>query len=117
MKSLFNKTMPKESWLGGRGFNDNVSIGRRDSLTIIMDLLDNIHQTTRLTRLLYKTNLSYAQLKKYLDMLIQMGLVQEVNEPCHGFLITEKGRAFLQIVASHQRKGKLSVAKMIDFSA
>ncbi len=81
----------------------------------MMDLLDNMYQPTKLTRLLYRTNLSYAQLKRYLDMLIQMGLVQEVHESCHGFLITEKGRVFLQIVAPYQRKGKLSVARMIDF--
>lgn len=76
------------------------SNGRRDELAIMRDLLENMYQPVRLTHMLYKTNLSYAQMKKYLDSLIQMGLVEELREPFRSFRITEKGRLFAQILGT-----------------
>lgn len=83
---------------------DNDLVRRRDGLMIICDLLDSMQEPSRLTHVLFRTNLSYAQIKKYLDMLVQMGLIQEVQEPYAGFQITERGRLFAQILASHPRK-------------
>lgn len=77
---------------------------RRDSLTIMCDLLGNMNQPTKLTHILYKTNLSHSQLKKHLEMLVRMGFVQEINKPIHSFVITEKGRTFVQLIASNKGK-------------
>jgi predicted transcriptional regulator len=55
------------------GLNQN---GRRDELAIMKDLLHNMYQPTRLTHMLYKTNLSHGQLRKYLKTLDQMVLIE-----------------------------------------
>lgn len=73
---------------------------------IIGELLENMQEPAKLTHVLYKTNLSYAQVKRYLEMLIQMELIQEIHELYLGFQITEKGRILVQILASHPRKGR-----------
>ena len=75
--------------------------GRRDELTIMKDLMANMYQPTRLTHMLYRTNLSHGQLRKYLKTLVQMGLIEEIENPFRSYKITERGRAFMQIVAAH----------------
>ncbi|MEM2760944.1 MAG: winged helix-turn-helix domain-containing protein [Nitrososphaerales archaeon] len=79
--------------------------GRRDELTIMTDLLTTMLMPRRLTHILYKTNLSYGQLKKYLGSLMQMGLAEQIDKPCRMFRITEKGRLFMQVVAVEPNNG------------
>src|SRR2546428_11792769 len=74
--------------------------GRRDELTIMSDLMVNMLQPTRSTHLLYRTNLSYSQLKKYLSSLMNMGLIEERIEPYRAFSVTDRGRAFLDLVGT-----------------
>ena len=78
---------------------DKIS-GRRDELRIMTDLMGNMHQPMRSTHLLYRTNLSYSQLKKYLSSLLNMGLIEEITKPHRAFGITEKGRTFLDLVGT-----------------
>ena len=42
---------------------------RRDKITIMADLLEIIQEPRRVTHILYKSNMSYVQLLKYLDNL------------------------------------------------
>ncbi len=74
--------------------------GRRDELTIMSDLMVNMLQPTRSTHLLYRTNLSYTQLKKYLSSLLNMGLIEERTNPHRAFSVTSRGRAFLDLVGT-----------------
>jgi|SRR6201988_771384 predicted transcriptional regulator len=92
------------------GLSDGIA-GRRDELTIMTDLMANMLQPMRSTHLLYKSNLSYSQLKKYLSSLQSMGLVEEATKPYRSFTVTEKGRTFLDIVGArgNGRGSKLSV--------
>jgi len=78
---------------------DKIS-GRRDELRIMTDLMGNMQQPMRSTHLLYRTNLSYSQLKKYLSSLLNMGLIEEITKPHRAFGITEKGRTFLDLVGT-----------------
>jgi predicted transcriptional regulator len=71
---------------------------RRDQLTIMGDLLVNIQEPRRLTHLLYRSNMSYSQLVRYLDTLIEMGLIDEQKKPFRSFSITDDGKAFMKIV-------------------
>lgn len=73
---------------------------------IIGELLEKMQEPAKLTHVLYKTNLSYARVQRYLEMLTQMELIQEIHEPYLGFQITKKGRILVQILASHPRKGR-----------
>lgn len=85
---------------------DYGALQRRDGLMIIGELLENMQEPAKLTHVLYKTNLSYIQVKRYLEMLTKMELIQKIHEPYLGFQITEKGRILVQILASHPRKGR-----------
>jgi predicted transcriptional regulator len=71
---------------------------RRDQITIMGDLLVNTMEPKRLTHLLYGSNMSYSQLVKYLNTLIDLGLISEGKKPFRTFMITEKGKSFMSII-------------------
>lgn len=79
---------------------DRIGTGRRDELTIMTELLINMLEPRRLTHILYKTNLSYSQLRKYLSNLLHMGLAEEFDQPFRTFRITEKGRTFIDLISN-----------------
>ncbi len=72
--------------------------GRRDKVRIMADLLDIMQEPRRLTHILYKSNMSYVQLVKYLDNLMEMGLASKVTIPHRAFTITENGKVFMNII-------------------
>ena len=71
---------------------------RRDTLTVLSDLLQNMKEPRRITNLLYRSNLSYSQLTKYLKMIKLMGLAQERTEPFRSFIVTDDGKFFVEMV-------------------
>jgi len=77
--------------LGGSG-------GRRDKITIMSDLLDIMEEPRRLTHILYKSNMSYLQLVKYLDDLIDRGLAEKKFQPFRCYTVTENGKLFKNLV-------------------
>ena len=72
--------------------------GRRDKVRIMADLLDIMQEPRRLTHILYKSNMSYVQLVKYLDNLMDMGLASKVTQPHRAFTITDNGKVFMNII-------------------
>jgi predicted transcriptional regulator len=72
--------------------------GRRDKITIMGDLLDIMQEPRRLTHILYKSNMSYVQLVKYLDDLIERGLAEKKLEPFKCYTITDNGKLFMDLV-------------------
>ncbi len=76
---------------------------RRDQLTIISDLLEIVHQPQRLTHILYKSNMSYGQLSKYLDDLTGMEFIEIRTEPFRSFVITPKGKQFNEMLSSRNQ--------------
>ena len=76
--------------------------GRRDTLKIISDLLENMREPRRLTHLLYASNLSYTQLIKYIKIVKEMGLVTEQKKPFTSFIVTPDGEFFMQMVRKRQ---------------
>jgi predicted transcriptional regulator len=71
---------------------------RRDQLTIMMDLLEMFKQPRRLTKVFYKSKMSYNQLTKYFNELIKLKFIDECNEVIQEFIISEKGREFLELL-------------------
>jgi len=71
---------------------------RRDTLAILSDLLENMHEPRRLTHILYASNLSYSQLCKYLKMLVEMGLAQKQIKPFNSFQVTPDGKYFVNLI-------------------
>jgi len=82
---------------------------RRDQLTIMSDLLEITKQPQRLTHILYKSNMSYGQLSKYLDELTELGFIEVHSKPFRAFVITPKGKQFLDMLSSKKRKTELQV--------
>jgi len=72
---------------------------RRDKITIMADLLDIIQEPRRVTHILYKSNMSYVQLLKYLANLKDLGFAEEMQEPFRCYKITENGKIFKGLVS------------------
>ena len=72
--------------------------GRRDKITIIADLLYIMQEPRRVTHILYKSNMSYVQLLKYLDNLKSMGLAEEHSHPYRSYKITDDGKLFMKLI-------------------
>jgi predicted transcriptional regulator len=69
---------------------------RRDHLCIIADILYITKGATLKTQIMYKANLSYTQLKEYLNFLLTTNLIaQTVVEGKEGYKITLQGINFL----------------------
>jgi predicted transcriptional regulator len=69
---------------------------RRDKMMIIADILLALQsKNLKFTHLLYKSNLSHARLREYLDELLGKGLVIEVDtKDGKRYQLTEEGAKF-----------------------
>jgi len=76
---------------------------RRDKIRIMADLLGIMQEPRRLTHILYKSNMSYVQLVKYLDNLIEMGLAEKRQIPYRSFTITSNGKLFIDLIKGNGR--------------
>ncbi len=70
---------------------------RRDKLCIIAEILEIAKEGTLKTQIMYKANLSFAQLNDYLKFMLTIKLIQKLeNKGKEIYLATEKGLDFLQ---------------------
>lgn len=68
----------------------------RQRMEIMTEILVLCTNSSKKTRIMYQTNLSYAQLKNYLALLTSQGLLQSNSDE---FEVTEKGLRFLDAFA------------------
>ena len=73
----------------------------RDGLQIVADILVIASRRTRKTQIMYKANLSYRLLCRYLDRVLDAGLVSFEERDCYA--LTDKGKEFL---ARHEAYSK-----------
>jgi predicted transcriptional regulator len=66
----------------------------RDRLQIIADILSIASGGAKKTRIMYRANLSYRLLCRYLREVVMAGLVRRGDGDC--YVITAKGREFLK---------------------
>jgi len=64
------------------------------------DMLGIIQTPKRLTHILYRSNMSYGQLIKYLQEMKEMGMIEEHQKPFRSFNITNKGKLFREMLLS-----------------
>ena len=70
---------------------------RRDKLCIIVEILEIAKEGTLKTQIMYKANLSFAQLNEYLKFMLKIKLIQKLKDKGKDIYIsTEKGLDFLQ---------------------
>ena len=67
----------------------------RHSLDIVREVLSIVSVKVRKTRIMYRANLSFVQVEKYLTVLLGSGLLKHDGDS--GYLITERGLEFLQL--------------------
>jgi predicted transcriptional regulator len=69
---------------------------KRGRLEIIHEILVICSKPAKKTNILYKCNLSFSQLQKYLSFLITRNLISQFqSKRTNLYIITEKGKAFL----------------------
>jgi predicted transcriptional regulator len=72
----------------------------RGRLDIIADILEASYYETRKTYLMYRCNMSFKQMRDYLEFLLRKDLLYTINEDAERnsvlIKITDKGRRFLR---------------------
>jgi predicted transcriptional regulator len=82
-------------------FNFSVGVvdvgGRRSQFQILKDILSLCLNGVRVTHLMYRANLSYSTLRRYLSSALEKGLVSGVKDSDGSvtYFTTEKGRLVL----------------------
>jgi predicted transcriptional regulator len=75
----------------------NTASKRRDKLSIIAEILEIAKDGTLKTQIMYKANLSFAQLNDYVKFMLKMGLIYKFRANGKDvYAATEKGLEFLQ---------------------
>jgi predicted transcriptional regulator len=75
----------------------NGTAKRRDKLSIIAEILEIAKDGTLKTQIMYKANLSFAQLNDYLKFMLKVGLLNKLRANGKNvYVATEKGIDFLQ---------------------
>jgi predicted transcriptional regulator len=79
----------------------NKGEGRRSNLDIIADILDASRRGINKTRLMQNSSMSFMQLQKYLDLILNARLIfVESDGSRFLFKISGKGRSFLEAYES-----------------
>jgi predicted transcriptional regulator len=75
----------------------NTPSKRRDKLSIIAEILEIAKDGTLKTQIMYKANLSFAQLNDYVKFMLKTGLINKFRANGKDvYAATEKGLEFLQ---------------------
>lgn len=71
---------------------------RRGEVQILMDILTLSLKGVKATHLMYKANLSYSTLCKYLSVALKQDLIKKIydNDGSTVYCITEKGKLLLE---------------------
>jgi predicted transcriptional regulator len=84
----------------------------RNRMEIAAGILEIAKNCSRKTRIMYLGNLSFDLLQKYLDLLVNLGLLQtKPNEKEKIYVATEKGRQFLEDFSELQKHSEVVEAK------
>ena len=104
--------VPSEECLTTRLLDAKMAEGqesaRRGQLDLMVEILNETIEPVKKTHILYKARINYYQLAKYLGLLLKLGMIEEVSEPFDGFRIAEKGRLFLQLLATIDLENSLT---------
>jgi predicted transcriptional regulator len=82
---------------------------RRDKLCIIAEILEIAKGGTLKTQIMYRANLSFAQLNDYLKFMFKLKLLEKIDDEGKDvYVATEKGLDFLQRQNEVQQLVKLT---------
>jgi len=85
----------------------------RDKVDIIADMLNVVGRGAKKTQIMYQANLSYSLLTKYLTEIMEAYLIRfEREKAC--YMLTSKGRDFLERYKEYSRRNKHIEKQMHD---
>ena len=91
-KLFHTREIELNSWIA----ETTTSSKRRDKLCIIAEILEIAKEGTLKTQIMYKANLSFAQLNEYLKFMLKIKLLEKfANTGKDVYVTTEKGLDFL----------------------
>ena len=85
----------------------------RRKLDIIADILAVAGGNAKKTQIMYKANLSYAVMQKYLAKLMTSSLI-EFQAESNRYTLTEKGRRYLEEYQKYSYSNKLAEKSLND---
>lgn len=77
----------------------------RRRLDIIVDILSVVGQNAKKTQIMYRANLSYKVLQRYLAEVTEASLIRFENKT-HCYVLTEKGKRFLEEYRKYHKSHK-----------
>ena len=83
----------------------------RSRIQIAADILEIAKDGSRKTRIMYQGNLSFDLLQKYLDMLVNFGLLEIRGGAEKNYIATEKGQRFLEDYRELQKYSEMADSK------
>src|SRR3990170_3399937 len=90
-KQIWKRELELNSWIA------ETTSKRRDKLCIIAEILEIAKEGTLKTQIMYKANLSFAQLTEYLKFMLKIKLIQKLDHQGKDvYIATDKGLDFLQ---------------------
>src|SRR3990172_760348 len=90
-RQIWKRKIELNSWIA------ETTSKRRDKLCIIAEILEIAKEGTLKTQIMYKANLSFAQLNEYLKFMLKIKLMEKVISGGKDvYVATEKGLDFLQ---------------------
>ncbi len=76
---------------------ENSKSTKRDKFAIMLKILNISRTPIKRTHILYKANINFYQLTRYIDLLTTLGMIEEVELPFRSYRITEKGLEFIKM--------------------
>lgn len=89
----------------------------RSRIQIVGDILEIAKDGSRKTRIMYLGNFSFDLLHKYLDLLVNLGLIEVREGEEKVYIATEKGRRFLSDFYELQKHSEIAESKKRDLEA
>ena len=99
----------------------NAEYIKRDKLEILLGILEIARSPVKKTHILYKANINFYQLTRYLDLLKSLDMLEEIDQPYKGYRTTEKGRQMLTLfnfegldiaAAKRETRAKVGIEEM-----
>lgn len=87
----------------------------RSKLDIIADMLHVVSRRAKKTQIMYQANLSYKLLTMYLSEIVEASLIR-FEKKGHCYVLTSKGREFLEKYKEYSRRHKHVEEQLNDIS-
>lgn len=70
---------------------------KRNQLELLIDFLNIASEPVKKTHVICSLQINHYQFQSYLNMLLKFGMIEQIDKPFKGLLITQKGRMLLDI--------------------